>query len=168
MALSGHLDPRTRGMSSRSQNTSQIGRGARKRRLSSIGFGVRLSIATISLLTGGMLTSSAAQQVLRASGDWTTDDGRSGPWSAEFALGGTELGGRIEIRDLEEVRSGNVAGTSSSTAIQFGIVYDDREQAVFSGTIEGAVVSGVFASPDGVSGTWKGELQTTAPPPTPE
>jgi hypothetical protein len=110
-----------------------------------------------------------AQQVLRASGSWATPDGRSGIWTAEFATGGQELGGRLEIADLPEVHAGNVQGTLSGDVVTFGILYDSREQAVFTGSIVENQMSGDFTTPEGLGGTWNGTLApANTPPPIPQ
>lgn len=59
---------------------------------------------------------------------------------------------------------GSLSGTLVGTNLQFGVLSENRigdqnpTVATFTATINGQSISGTFATPSGVAGTWTGSI----------
>jgi hypothetical protein len=130
--------------------------------------------ALVALVAVGALLLVAAEaggQTHRASGTWSSaSDGElSGSWEASFQVDERDasgqaslISGTAKVAGLPGVTGGNIAGSIGSGSIQFGVMYETREVAVFSGTVKPEGFNGTFTTAAGRSGEWKGSLE---PPP---
>ena len=98
-------------------------------------------------------------QNLSGSGSWrssVTDD-KEGTWQLTATKSDSGLSGSLTATGTSDFAQGSIFGAVGDNGdIHFGIVYDNSEQAVFTGTVTGAVASGTYTTSHGDSGTWTG------------
>jgi hypothetical protein len=133
-----------------------------------IGVVEKLTLAAIliSLLAVYAAPKASAQSV-SGSGSWVSnssvDGSKEGTWQLSATKDDTGLSGSFSASGPSDFARGNVFGAFGSGGdIHFGILYDDVEEADFSGTVVGAVASGTYTTANGDSGRWVGSFGPAA------
>lgn len=103
----------------------------------------------------------ARAQGMAASGAWSSGvtDGKEGTWQLAASKSDDAFSGTLTATGPADFGQGTVFGSMTATGdMRFGIVFNDIEEATFSGEVTGGVVSGTYTTKDGDSGTWTGKL----------
>lgn len=137
----------------RRQNAWQVGTAARA------GIFAAAVVAVMSQMPLGALGGE-----LSASGGWQAGE-ESGSWAATFVVAGSDVNGDFTIEDFPGgAPGGSLSGTLVGTSLQFGVLSRTRSgeqnptMATFTAAVDGPSISGTFATPEGVTGTWTGSL----------
>ncbi len=104
----------------------------------------------------------AQQQPFAASGVWTSSNSQSktGTWQVTGTGTNSDLSGAFTATGPADVTQGSVFGTTNGDSgdIKFGILYNDTEDATFTGTVAGGAMSGTYTTKAGDAGTWSGSI----------
>ena len=103
---------------------------------------------------------TATAQDVTGSGRWASSGSqRNGSWRLVATKSDTLVTGTLNATGMSDFTQGSVAGSlGSSGDIQFGVVYNETEEATFVGKLAGAAISGTYTTKSGDAGTWKGHL----------
>jgi len=112
---------------------------------------------------GAYAAPKAAAQSFSASGSWVSnssvDGSKEGTWQLSATKADTNLNGSFRATGPCDFTQGSLFGSLGSGGdIRFGIVYNDIEEAEFSGSVVGAVASGTYSTTAGDSGRWTGSF----------
>jgi hypothetical protein len=127
-----------------------------KRRRMSWAAGVCAFLAIALAQFGG----TARAEDITGSGSWGSSGGQgNGTWRLVATKSDTVLTGTLNATGMSDFTQGTVAGSlDSGGVIQFGVVYNDVEEATFVGTLVSSGVSGTYTTKSGDSGTWSGSF----------
>jgi hypothetical protein len=124
-----------------------------------------LVVGVLALLGIVAPGTAGAQAQFAASGSWQSNNGqdKKGTWQVTGTGTNADLSGTFTATGPSDVTQGSVFGTTGGDAgeIKFGILYQDAEEATFTGTIAGGSMSGTYTTKAGDAGTWSG---TVGPP----
>jgi hypothetical protein len=128
--------------------------------------GLATAAALIVLLGTTILAQprTLTAQTVTLSGTWVSKasvaGNKEGTWQLSGSPGDSGLNGSFTASGPADVKEGNVFGAyiPGGGDIQFGILYNDVEEATFTGTVNGAIASGTYSTRSGDSGTWTGTI----------
>jgi len=128
-----------------------------------VGLSRRSAFCLSGLLTVLLCTAPVLASTLAATGTWRSSKttAKDGTWqlSASKSAASDELEGGVSVAGQPTFSQGVVHGSlGDSGAISFGILYNDVEEAVFTGNVVGGTVSGTYTTKDGDEGTWTGSV----------
>jgi len=123
--------------------------------------GYVLTALTIVFTCWCVLDANAAA-AQSATGNWrsTVTDGNEGTWTLQASRADDgSFTGTLTATGPSDFAQGSAYGSLTPTGeLQFGVVYNDVEEAAFVGTVCGGVVSGTYTTTKGDAGTWIGSL----------
>lgn len=116
-----------------------------------------------ALAFGAATGRSALAQSLGAGGSWVSsssvDGDKEGTWELKADKSDTGLTGNFSATGPSDFAQGSIFGALEGGGdIHFGIVYNEVEEAVFTGSVVGAVASGTYSTKNGDSGHWTGSF----------
>lgn len=108
----------------------------------------------------GLAPAAPAQQ-LSGKGEWQSLSSAiiKGEWTVSLTRNGKTVEGIIDLGGTSPLHGSAVTGSINASSIVLGVVANDRQQATFTGKLDGTSVAGEWDSPSAKDhGVWYGTL----------